>query len=171
MPSVRVMGLFSQRPTAATMGGYRDEAVRFYYSQDTAELYTWNKLTSAWNLVNGVGGGSSNSISVTAGEALSGHRAVYVGLDGLAYYASPAAATAKLLLGVTLGAAALGAAVTIQFTGIITEPSWTWGADFVWLAAVGNLTQVPPVAGYIMKIGVPVSPTKLRVDPQLIAFA
>ncbi len=113
---------------------------------------------------------ASTNFSAVAGETLGGTRAVYVAADGKAYYADPSASTAKLLLGVTTGAAALGASVTIQTEGVLTEASWSWSATgSVWLTTTGQLTQTVPATGFLVQVGVPVGPTKLRIEPQLVA--
>lgn len=106
----------------------------------------------------------------TAGEALGGHRAAYVAGDGLIYHANPNS-TARFTIGVTTGAAALGADVTIQCEGVIIEPSWSWsGSEVVWLAANGVLTQVVPTTGTALQVGIPAGPTALRIEPELIAI-
>lgn len=114
--------------------------------------------------------GGSAEFSALAGEALSGHRAVYVGDDGLAWYASKASASAVRVAGITTGAASLGAAATIQPEGLLTEPSWTWSGNTpVWLGTAGQLTQSPPTTGYLVQIGVAVGPTSLLIQPHLVA--
>jgi len=106
----------------------------------------------------------------TAGETLGGHRALYIANDGKAYYADPTAPTSKLLAGITTGAATVGGAAAVQTEGVITEPSWNWtSAGSVWLAASGQLTQTVPTSGYLVQVGVPMGPTKLRIEPQLVA--
>jgi hypothetical protein len=119
------------------------------------------------------GGGvaANNSIEVTAGEALGGDRAVFVSTaDGKAYYADKSAAACRTLCGLTTGAAALGALVTVQTDGVVENIAWAWaGTDPVFLGATGLLSQTPPASGYVMQVGVPVGSTKLRIEPQLVA--
>jgi hypothetical protein len=104
-----------------------------------------------------------------AGQALSGHRAVLIAVDNKAYYSNPDA-TARFTIGITTGAAALGATATIQLDGEIEEPSWSWSAsEIVWLGASGALTQAVPTTGYAFQVGIPMGPTRLRIEPQLIA--
>lgn len=106
--------------------------------------------------------------TATAGEDLGGHRGVRIGSDGLAYLSEPDA-TARLTIGITTGAAVSGAAATIQVDGEIEEPSWAWAdSEIVWLGASGVLTQVPPTSGVSFQVGVPMGPTKLRIQPQLM---
>lgn len=108
-------------------------------------------------------------VTRTAGAALGGHRAVYIGADNLAYYANPDP-TARFCIGVTTGAAALGAPATIQCDGEMTEGSWSWSAsEVIWLASDGILTQTVPTSGHAFQVGVPMGPTRIRIEPQLIA--
>lgn len=116
-------------------------------------------------------GATSAPVTANAGEALSGHRGVYVAADGLAYYADPANETGRLLSGITTGAAALGASASIQTDGAVDEPSWAWtaGGGPVWLGTAGALTQTVPVAGLLIQVGIPMGPTRLRIEPQVVA--
>ena len=110
------------------------------------------------------------STSAIAGEILNGQRAVYVAADGKAYLADQSSVTSVRTMGLCQGAVILGATASIQTCGVLTEPSWTWTGDaLVWLAASGQLTQTPPTTGYLVKVGVPVGPTKLLIAPQIMA--
>ena len=111
---------------------------------------------------------ASSTFTATAGEALGGNRVVYIAGDGKAYHANPDA-TSLLVSGLSKGAAALGAVVTIQLEGIFTEPTWTWSAAPVFLSTTGLLTQTVPTSGYCFQVGTPVGPTSIRIEPRLIA--
>jgi hypothetical protein len=103
--------------------------------------------------------------SYSAGEILSGHRAVRVGADGKAYYASSASPEqAGFVVGVTVGAASMGAPVQVQAFGELTEPSWDWVPGPVWLGADGQLTQTPVLSGLLQRMGTAVSATTLFID-------
>jgi hypothetical protein len=109
------------------------------------------------------------TLTAIAGEALGGHRAVYIAADGKAYYAGPTT-HARLCSGITTGAASIGTTATIQTDGEIIEPSWSWiDSEVVWLAATGLLTQTVPTTGMAFQVGVPMGPTRLRIEPQIIA--
>lgn len=114
------------------------------------------------------GPGASITSTVIAGETLSGHRAVTVHLDGMAYYASNddlGDATRQVWL--TLGAALTGTDVEIQPLGVITEPSWNWTDDPVFLGVSGVLTQVPPTSpAFMIQLGQPTGPTTLMFNPR-----
>lgn len=104
-----------------------------------------------------------------AGENIGGHRAVTVGADGKAYLASPVEPQAQAVLGVTTGAAAAGASVTVQCAGVLSEASWAWAPGPVWLSADGVLTQVVPTVGAAVHIGIAGGPTSLTVAPRIVA--
>lgn len=101
----------------------------------------------------GAAGGSA--LSLIAGAALGGHRAVR-SLAGVAIYADcETVADASLVLGITQGAASEGAPVQVQTMGLMTEPSWSWVPDLpVFVGLAGVLTQTPPAAGYRLIVGV-----------------
>ena len=114
--------------------------------------------------------GATQAITLVAGEALGGHRAVYVAGDGSARHASASLpATAAALAGITTGAATVGEAVAVQTAGRIVEPSWAWTPGPVYLGASGLLTQTPPAMGAVKEIGVALAATELliRIQPEI----
>ena len=125
----------------------------------------------------GIGGASGGAgppgpaggvTTVIAGEVLGGHRAVYIGADGQAYYADTGDTNG--VVGITEGAAALGGEVTVRFSGEIIEPSWSWAPGVVYLGTSGLLTQIPTAAGALIIVGNSSGPTKLIVAPQIVAL-
>ena len=112
---------------------------------------------------------TSQTISAIAGETINGQSAVYIAADGKAYLADKTQATCRQTVGISTGAASIGAVVTIKVGGVITEPTWTWGLGPVWLTTAGQLSQTTPTVDYLMQVGVPVGPTKLRIEPLLVA--
>ena len=112
---------------------------------------------------------TGQTISVVAGEAINGQRAVYIANDGRAYLADKTQAACRQTVGLSAGAAAIGALMTIQTDGIYTEPTWAWGLGPVWITTAGQLSQTVPTVDYLMQVGVPVGPTKLRIEPLLVA--
>lgn len=107
--------------------------------------------------------------SVTAGEALGGHRAVYVGADAKAYYADPSTADINQPFGITLSSAVLGGTLLVQGEGEIIEPSWTWVPGQIYLGPSGTLTQTPVSTGSLFLLGNSAGPTRMRVALQLVA--
>jgi len=69
------------------------------------------------------------------------------------------------VLGLTQGAAALGAEVVVLKSGEITEGSWSWTPDnYVYLGLNGLLTQTVPTSGFLLVIGTAIAPTVLNVN-------
>jgi hypothetical protein len=119
------------------------------------------------------GGLSSDPTTFTAiaGEVLGGGRATYISPDdGKAYLADNGDPSCQLLCGLTKGAAALGATVTIQTDGAMTDLAWLWISGPIFLGSNGLLTQTPPVSGFVVQTGVPLGPTQMRIDPRLVAI-
>jgi hypothetical protein len=107
-----------------------------------------------------------------AGEPLGGQRVVIVWIDGQLYYAdSTNPAHFNRVLGITVGAIDIGASGNIRIGGFMTEPTWNWQPDkFIYLGTNGLLTQNPPVSGFLLEIGQPISPTKILVDIKFPMF-
>jgi hypothetical protein len=112
----------------------------------------------------GVSGGLT--LQYIAGYALGGHRMVVLNSASAAIYADNSIpAHASKVLGITTGAASLGAMATIQTGGEMEEPAWNWVLDTpVWLSSNGLLTQFAPVTGFSQIIGFPITATKLFIN-------
>ena len=107
----------------------------------------------------------AHRMTMTAGENLSGHRAV-VTVDGQAFYAdNQTIAHAGQLAGLTLGAALAGDSVTVQALGLITEPGWNWTPGAIWLGASGVLTQSLPATGMQWRLGTALTATTVLWEP------
>ncbi len=108
----------------------------------------------------------------TAAETLSGHRAVVIQTDGVAYADNTDAAQATSMFGVTTSAALVGTDVTVIVGGTIREPTWSWTPAIpVFVGTSGTLTQTPPTAPAFQRIiGYATSPTTLfvSVEPAII---
>lgn len=105
-------------------------------------------------------------ITYPASTAIGGHRIVVLNATEAVEYADHTTLThANKIAGMSTGAAVEGADVTIQTHGEITEISWTWALDTpVWLSTTGLMTQTPPITGFSLIIGFPISATKLFID-------
>ena len=104
------------------------------------------------------------NVTFTAGVAIGGHRLVRLNAGLLRYMSNDQPADANMALGVSRNAAALGQAVTVQGSGLLSEPSWTWTPDLpVFCGINGLLTQLVPTAGFILVIGVAVSATDIII--------
>lgn len=103
--------------------------------------------------------------TLVAGDVLGGHRWVVPDATGAVIYADQTTPThANKVLGMTLGAALLGADIQIQSSGEHIEPSWTWTLDLpVFLGSNGLMTQTPPTTGFSQIVGFPITATKLMI--------
>lgn len=105
----------------------------------------------------------------TASENLGGHRAVKATADGkAAYAANTELASVAAFLGITIGAASIGAVASVQRAGQLVEPTWNWTPQQpVFLGVNGLLTQTPPSApAYSFIVGFATSPTALYIAPR-----
>lgn len=108
----------------------------------------------------------SNTADKIAGEVLSGNRAVMVNTDGKVYYADKNTLShATKILGITHGSATLGATVSVQTYGVMTEPSWTWDMSLpIFLSTGGLLIQTAPTTGFMLMLGFPLSSSSMLID-------
>lgn len=106
----------------------------------------------------------------TAGAAaVSGHKALALGADGLVLHADPAEpGHLGAVVGISTGAAAPGAAVQVRAAGVLAHAGWNWVPDApVFVGAAGDLVQAPPAAsGWQQVVGWARSPTLLLVQLQ-----
>lgn len=101
-----------------------------------------------------IGPAGTATLSCVAGAILSGNRMVTYDALSTVVYASSADASAHAVLGMTLGAALAGAAVSVQTYGKIVEPSWSWTPlEPVYLSTDGTLSQTAPITGYCVRLG------------------
>lgn len=107
-------------------------------------------------------------IAYIAGETLGGNRAVKADATGKAVYATNTDTGSQHLLGVTTGAAVLGASVDVQRSGIMVEPSWSWTpSQPVFLGVNGVLTQVFPTGALLsIIVGFALTPTSIHLSPR-----
>lgn len=110
--------------------------------------------------------GTSTLVTLTAGAALGGGRIVTVDAGGTAIYAdSSTVAHSKKVVGLTLGAASIGAPVEVQSSGEVIEPSWAWTTgQALYLGTSGMLVVTPPVTGFSLIVGFAIAPTKIILN-------
>ncbi len=112
--------------------------------------------------------GAGSALQRRSAEALSGQRVVKDVGGGLCDYASPSQpADAALVLGLTTTAAPSGEIVQVQCQGDMTDGAWSWTPDLpLFVGPQGQLTQTPPTSGWLMRVGVAVSPTAIVIGLQ-----
>jgi len=112
-----------------------------------------------------IAGVSTQSLTMQAGEALGGSRVV-IANGGQAYYANQGnTAHAGKVIGLTQGAAASGAAVTILTQAYIDDGTFSFTpGQAVYFTGLGVLTTTPPTSGFIQQVGVALTATRLLVN-------
>ena len=105
-------------------------------------------------------------IPKTAGENLGGNRVVAIGTDGQAYYANQTNPEhTHKVLGITTGAVIIGESASIQTFGEMTEVSWNWDMTKpLFLGVNGLMTQTAPSSGFVLQLGIPLTPTSIFID-------
>jgi hypothetical protein len=106
-------------------------------------------------------------IELTAGPALSGHKAIAL-VAGVAVHADQSnPAHRGLVRGISTGAVASGATLNAQVYGRMYEPSWAWTPDLpIYVGANGALTQTRPTSGWLQRLAIADSATLIFIDPQ-----
>lgn len=105
------------------------------------------------------------SIALPAGMPIGGHKVICTDETGAAIYAnSNVVVTASSVVGVSINAANIGDTVLVQFSGCITESSWSWEPKQpIYLGPNGTLNQACPTDGFVMIVGFAVTATKMNV--------
>ncbi len=108
--------------------------------------------------------GGLASFTLLAGQAISGHRLV-VSVGGQVFLADPYdLAHLGKVIGISQHAAALGDPLSVLNAGLIENVGWGFDSGQVWLGALGQVVQAPPLTGIDQVVGVSVSPTQLFID-------
>ncbi|HEY0658323.1 MAG TPA: hypothetical protein VGD05_07610 [Pyrinomonadaceae bacterium] len=113
----------------------------------------------------GADGVGTTTITKTAVSALGGHRVVRsVNETEVGYADSGTNAHRNLILGVTTGAASIGADVEIKTFGEMSEPSWNWTTgNLIFCGENGLLTETVPPTGFVCVIGAATSETTIFI--------
>lgn len=70
----------------------------------------------------------------------------------------------RAIVGISLGAAILGAPVTVRKDGLLIEPTWSWTPDEpVYLTISGQLTQTIPVSNHVVSVGQAITATSIQI--------
>jgi hypothetical protein len=106
-------------------------------------------------------------IEVTAGENLSGHKAIAIVGSEAVHSDHGTTAHRGLTRGITTGATSDGETARVQVYGPMIEGTWSWATGQpIYVGANGTLTQTPPANGWLQQIAVADSPTQIFIDPQ-----
>lgn len=111
------------------------------------------------------GGASSTIVSHAVNQPLGGQRIVRAVAGGVDYASNDDPSAANAIVGFTQTAASMGQAISVQTAGELTEGSWNWivGAP-VFCGLNGLPTQVPPVVGFLCRVGKATAPTTILID-------
>lgn len=141
----------------------------------TEEIYTINASSPNSVLISagiqgpiGISGTEgSSSVSLISPNTLGSNRAVTASID---YASSSDLTTVSKTIGFTQGSVVSGNLVTIVLSGPLDGFSGFTINLPVYLSTLGTVTQTVPTSGYIQKVGVALTTTKLLInlDPPIL---
>lgn len=107
----------------------------------------------------------SISFEIVSVGALSAARVLAVAVGGTQLADKDTLAQQDKILGITITSASVaGEAVTVLGEGYSYDPSYSFTEGPVWLGNSGVLTQVKPITGILIQLGVAISATELYFD-------
>lgn len=115
-------------------------------------------------------GSSIETLSLIAGENLSGHRAVCVKSDGKVYYADSSDIATKGVLGVTQNAVSANENVTVMTYGQLSNVGgWSFTAgNPVFVASNGQISSTVSGTAYVCAVGLAISDDTINIEVQPI---
>lgn len=144
--------------------------------ETTSVVSTPEQITVIQSFAGGViyAGGESPYLSIVAGGAISGHRAIAIVGSAGVYADASTLAHAYLVQGISVGAVASGGNISVANRQKVIEPSWSWVAgDPIYLGYDGHLTQLaplPPTAKFLLQIGAALAPTEADINVGIPIF-
>ena len=115
-------------------------------------------------LVASAGGGSSEFLTLTAGETIQSRRVVRSENGVLMAVDTAIPAHAQQIVGVSVGSAIAGQSVVVQRFGLAEETGWSWLPGVLFAGASGQLTQAPPATGWLLQVARVVAATRIDID-------
>lgn len=109
-------------------------------------------------------GTSTSSVILIADVDLGGNRVVIATATGCDYASNLNATHINRVIGITAGAVSLGAQVEIKTSGELDGFAGLTASQPIYLADNGTVTQVAPSTGFILRLGVAVSGTKMVIN-------
>ena len=101
---------------------------------------------------------------VEAGQTISGNTVVSV-FDNIASYADKDTNVSGQI-GVAMNAAMQNSNIEVTFSGVVTEPTWNFTNNPIFLGSNGQLTQEKPTSGTVVLIGYPITSTSFLINIQ-----
>jgi hypothetical protein len=112
--------------------------------------------------------GNTKTIRLRAQWPVSAHRFV---TDGAEYVGHDNTFDANRVLGMTLNAADADALVNVAVLGYVHESTWNLTPDLpIYLGKDGYMTQTPPTEGFLLSVGVALTPTSAYIDVDVPIF-
>lgn len=106
----------------------------------------------------------TNTVVVTSGEALGGHRVVMMKTDTAVYYDPSSSSNTGKAVGVTLAAYANRVPATIVTAGPVTNPGWNLSPGEPYYALPnGMISTAAPTLGIVQRVGVALTADTLNV--------
>lgn len=107
-----------------------------------------------------------DTISVVSGQALSTGRVVIIDDDTAIYFQPSVAAHAGRAIGITkTSASAAGQLVTVQISGIIADPAFTFTPDSgLYAIANGQITSNKPSTAAVQYVGVSTAANTMKIE-------
>ncbi len=104
--------------------------------------------------------------NILTAATITGGRVIAMNADGRGIYAdSLIASTANSVIGISTNSAATGTVVNYKTFGRIVEPTWNWTVNSpLFVGTDGQILQSPLVSGYILKLGVALSPVEILLN-------
>jgi hypothetical protein len=114
----------------------------------------------------GIQGNAFTYEMMMSGSIMSGHRMVTVNTNGKLIYAdSTVPSHASRVIGIIISSVVVDELTQVYITGSVEEPSWTWDINEpIYLSTNGQLTQTPPLTGFLLIVGFPITSTKIFID-------
>lgn len=118
-----------------------------------------------------INGTINDTVTLEAANDISGHKAIAVKNDGLAYYADANTITTSGVLGISTNAALAGDIVRVQCSGALTHSGWSFvPGKPVFVSSNGSLTQNVSGSAYVSIIGTAISATTLIIEVQQTVY-
>ncbi len=112
--------------------------------------------------------GSTVYLTYPADGPIGGNRVVRLSAGKVTYADHLSLSDANLIIGLTRGAAADGASVQIQSNDVMDEVSWNWTPDEPVFCGVNGIPVQPaPTVGFILTVGIAISPTSMLIGPKM----
>lgn len=112
------------------------------------------------------GGGANDTLVGTAGEILGGGKLVYLSGGKFYLYNANNIALADLAFGITKGAAAIDADVSVQYIGIFTEVGLGLTPNIEYYAGINGLLTNNPTYATVTSVGIAITNNSIKIEIQ-----